>query len=635
MWSNLAHQMTAEYHGFCAEEAYLQQELEKLHDLRNKVKIEGQHEVLASGTIEDLIAHREHRYHISGSSLLAAIYRSQAIVNRENVNESLSTSQNDEKSSWMDDRSGRGQPTVDIADVLRRWTHALQRIHKQLLHLAKANDGEGPDLIRSANDGGVFHAGTNLLLRHVMLATFKTVGNVTSELTTLSNMPVFKETIDGDFKTVSFEEATLMSTYLVAVMVGIKVRAYCPVGKTEKGKLGLSISAKSIIMVAVPDFSGGTMENYGLITYREAELLHDDLRSAAENTQRLSLAVTHEVRQQWFGTWLVKDYVIECIGSEIKRSHKSECIGSELDEEKNVKEPKGRPDREWRKEEYCDKLAGDGSKNEPTKDSGTSMTFQCPVLNSTNYTIWAVKIKALFNVHGIWEAVEPTTNTEVDQKKNNMAIAMLYQAILENMVLQIASLTSAKEIWEALKVRHLGIERVKEARVQTIVSEFESLKMGANEPLDNETTKDSGTSMTFQCSVLNSTNYTIWAVKIKALFNVHGILEAVEPTTNTEVDQKKNNMAIAMLYQAILENMAGDGSKNEPTKDSGTSMTFQCPVRHLGIERVKEARVQTIESEFESLKMGANEPLDVWPIYAEQQLIAFQMLGQLGLAVKI
>ncbi|GJX69168.1 augmin subunit 6 [Tanacetum coccineum] len=181
---------------FCAEEAYLQQELEKLHDLRNKVKMDlylaqvrilicvacwsalhnfkiidlvllddicslhlSQHEVLASGPIEDLIAQREHRYRISGSSLLAAMDestqvsssnldkdqadRSQAIVNRENVNESLSTCHsqtNDEKSSWIDDRSGRGQPTVDIAEVLMRWTHALQRIHKQSLHLAKANE---------------------------------------------------------------------------------------------------------------------------------------------------------------------------------------------------------------------------------------------------------------------------------------------------------------------------------------------------------------------------------------------------------------------------------------------------------------------------------------------------------------
>ena len=39
-------------------------------------------------------------------------------------------------------------------------------------------------------------------------------------------------------------------------------------------------------MVAVPDFPGG-MENYGLNTYCETELLHDELHSAAANTQRV------------------------------------------------------------------------------------------------------------------------------------------------------------------------------------------------------------------------------------------------------------------------------------------------------------------------------------------------------------
>ncbi|KAK3023593.1 hypothetical protein RJ639_044053, partial [Escallonia herrerae] len=211
MWSSLAHEMTAEFRGLCAEEAYLQQELEKLHDLRNKVKLEGelwdeivssssqnshmvqratrlwdsllsrksQHEVLASGPIEDLIAHREHRYRISGSSLLAAMDQStqdppndsslahlddkeqndgtQANLNSEKQKNNADASHlqgNDEKFSRVDDRSGRGHPTVDIAEVLRRWTHALQRIHKQSLHLAKANDGEGPELLRSAHDGG-------------------------------------------------------------------------------------------------------------------------------------------------------------------------------------------------------------------------------------------------------------------------------------------------------------------------------------------------------------------------------------------------------------------------------------------------------------------------------------------------
>ncbi|TYG52636.1 hypothetical protein ES288_D09G043900v1 [Gossypium darwinii] len=198
MWSNLAHEMTAEFRGLCAEEAYLQQELEKLHDLRNKVKLEGeqwddlvstssqnshlvskatrlwesilsrksQHEVLASGPIEDLIAHREHRYRISGSALLSAMDQSSQVpptdvlsvqsgdLDGKEQNDGFHTQFNEETHSRVDDRSGRIHQTVDVAEVIRRWTHALQRIHKQSLQLAKANDGEGPDILRSAHDGG-------------------------------------------------------------------------------------------------------------------------------------------------------------------------------------------------------------------------------------------------------------------------------------------------------------------------------------------------------------------------------------------------------------------------------------------------------------------------------------------------
>ncbi|KAL6552916.1 hypothetical protein OROGR_006758 [Orobanche gracilis] len=205
MWSDLAHEMTAEFRGLCAEEAYLQQELEKLHDLRNKVKLGGelwdelvssssqnsnivqrashlwdsllsrksQHEVLASGPIEDLIAHCEHRYRISGSSLLAAMDNSSSFssmtphldseedessqegLNKEYITklEISLTNGNEEKNYRVDENSTRGQPTVDIAEILRRWTHALQRIHKQSLQLAKANDGDGPELLRGVPDG--------------------------------------------------------------------------------------------------------------------------------------------------------------------------------------------------------------------------------------------------------------------------------------------------------------------------------------------------------------------------------------------------------------------------------------------------------------------------------------------------
>lgn len=43
----------------------------------------------------------------------------------------------EEALSRSDDRNGRTQQTVDVAEILRRWTHALQRIHKQSLHLVR------------------------------------------------------------------------------------------------------------------------------------------------------------------------------------------------------------------------------------------------------------------------------------------------------------------------------------------------------------------------------------------------------------------------------------------------------------------------------------------------------------------
>ncbi|XP_057437451.1 AUGMIN subunit 6-like isoform X2 [Lotus japonicus] len=199
---NLARELTAEFRGLCAEEAYLQQELDKtLHDLRNKVKLEGelwddlvsssthnshlvskatrlwesllarksQHEVLSSGPIEDLIAHREHRYRISGSSLLAAMDQSSQapysdellgqpgnfpVVDADNNKENEGLHLTNETLTRLDGRTGGVYQTVDVAEVIRGWTHALQRISKQSLHLAKANDGEGPDILRSAQEGG-------------------------------------------------------------------------------------------------------------------------------------------------------------------------------------------------------------------------------------------------------------------------------------------------------------------------------------------------------------------------------------------------------------------------------------------------------------------------------------------------
>lgn len=53
--------------------------------------------------------------------------------------------------------------------------------------------------------------------------------------------------------------------------------------------------------VAIPDFSAGAMENWGLITYRERALLYDDNETSNSYRQYIIGVVTHELTHQWFG----------------------------------------------------------------------------------------------------------------------------------------------------------------------------------------------------------------------------------------------------------------------------------------------------------------------------------------------
>nr|GEW65903.1 zinc finger, CCHC-type [Tanacetum cinerariifolium] len=69
------------------------------------------------------------------------------------------------------------------------------------------------------------------------------------------------------------------------------------------------------------------------------------------------------------------------------------------------------------------------------------------------------------------------------------ATAYLYQALPEDMILQVASCNSAKEIWEALQTRHIGVDRVQKARLQTLKTEFEMLKMKEDDNIDKFTAK--------------------------------------------------------------------------------------------------------------------------------------------------
>ena len=64
-------------------------------------------------------------------------------------------------------------------------------------------------------------------------------------------------------------------------------------------------------MAAIPDFSAGAMENWGLITYRETSLLYSPEETSAQAKQWIAVVVAHELAHQWYGNlvtmeWLVK-----------------------------------------------------------------------------------------------------------------------------------------------------------------------------------------------------------------------------------------------------------------------------------------------------------------------------------------
>ncbi|KAL2643510.1 hypothetical protein R1flu_011097 [Riccia fluitans] len=167
-------------------------------------------------------------------------------------------------------------------------------------------------------------------------ATFKLTVHVPLDRVVLSNMPVASEAVIGPKKSVFFEESPKMSTYLVAVVVGEfdfietetedgkLVRVYTEVGKKEQGRFALDVALKTLPfytkyfgtayplpkldMIAIPDFAAGAMENYGLVTYREATLLIDEVHSTAANKQRVAVVVAHELAHMWFGNLVTMEW---------------------------------------------------------------------------------------------------------------------------------------------------------------------------------------------------------------------------------------------------------------------------------------------------------------------------------------
>lgn len=56
--------------------------------------------------------------------------------------------------------------------------------------------------------------------------------------------------------------------------------------------------------IALPDFSAGAMENWGLVTYRETSLLYNPKVSSIANRQWVATVISHELAHMVCGVVL-------------------------------------------------------------------------------------------------------------------------------------------------------------------------------------------------------------------------------------------------------------------------------------------------------------------------------------------
>jgi len=161
-------------------------------------------------------------------------------------------------------------------------------------------------------------------------ATFDVTVTTEENIVVLGNMPIASQKNEGSRLVTQFETTPRMSSYLVAWVAGDLQK------KTATTKSGVEVSIWSTRAhdasnldfaldiatrtidffndyfgvpyplpksdhVALPDFSAGAMENWGLITYREIALLVDPKSTTLSAKHYVATVIAHELSHQWFG----------------------------------------------------------------------------------------------------------------------------------------------------------------------------------------------------------------------------------------------------------------------------------------------------------------------------------------------
>jgi aminopeptidase N len=113
----------------------------------------------------------------------------------------------------------------------------------------------------------------------------------------------FNERFNGDFGVIARPEYYSQTDYAheVGQRVLNELDSYLGIKYYEKG-------IDKMHMAAIPDFSAGAMENWGLLTYRERALLYDPSTTTLNSKQYIATVVAHEQAHMWFGDLVTCDW---------------------------------------------------------------------------------------------------------------------------------------------------------------------------------------------------------------------------------------------------------------------------------------------------------------------------------------
>ncbi|GKD59238.1 hypothetical protein Tco_1296747 [Tanacetum coccineum] len=128
----------------------------------------------------------------------------------------------------------------------------------------------------------------------------------------------------------------------------------------------------------------------------------------------------------------------------------------------------------------------ESDKNDNTSNSTTvrelgNVSLQCPKLTETNYTTWALMMETILKAYGIWETIVAKEGVTTNEKKENTSKAIIFQTLPQDVLMQVAQYSTAKEVWDSIKVKHLGADLVQKPQLQTLRSELETLRIKPNE----------------------------------------------------------------------------------------------------------------------------------------------------------